>query len=379
MSSYGRLIKSTRAGFYSCEGFRGKTIIVRISTTASICISASVFSPPGDLVDLIALISAAFLVLFLVCVVVEATAVNKLAGVYQLGARGAVLSATIILTAGVVATAGVSFGSVWYLSESTEYVTMMRYLLRFTGYVTILIWALLMRTVYKKLASTTGVGAFSDAGAWHLVGGVLQILLFVGLAFAISGYRQLTKGGGPTPAKTPKALLIAVVVAAVGIVAFAEIGYIIGTTGLGPLIFGGVSGSGVSFDAVLSVSGAYVFFNGTVSRDRPEVYDDAYVYVVAYMPGVSLPRAVIRNIVFDAAEKPVYVLPIPRHGGVAVPLDFVDVLSDDAKNPVVLLIYPPEEIDTVTSWIQGIKNLPRGDYVRIHLVNGEPISVVAIT
>jgi len=159
---------------------------------------------------------------------------------------------------------------------------------------------------------------------------------------------------------------------------FAETGYILGTTGIGRFIFGGGGAATVDFSAVLSVSEAYVFFNGTVTRGRPEYYRDAYVYVVAYAPGVSLPDAVVRSLVFDAAERPVYVLPIPRTSGVIAPQDFADVLPDNAKNPVVLLIYSTDKISLVDRWLQSIDNLPQGFYIRIHLVEGKPLSVVSI-
>jgi hypothetical protein len=167
---------------------------------------------------------------------------------------------------------------------------------------------------------------------------------------------------------------------------FAEATFILGTTGLGYNISGHVAtvlrniifGPPVDFSAVLSVSEAYVFFNGTVTRGRPEYYRDAYVYLVAYTPGVSLPNAVVMKMTFDAAERPVYVLPIPRTSGVIAPQDFADVLPDNAKNPVVLLIYPIDKISLVEGWVQGIKDLPQGFYIRIHLVEGKPVSAVSI-
>jgi hypothetical protein len=159
---------------------------------------------------------------------------------------------------------------------------------------------------------------------------------------------------------------------------FAETGYILGTTGIGHFIFGGGGAATVDFSAVLSASEAYVFFNGTVTRGRPEYYRDAYVYVVAYTPGASLPNAVVRSLVFDAAERPVYVLPIPQTSGVIAPQDFADVLPDNAKNPVVLLIYSTDKISLIGSWLRSIDNLPQGSYIRIHLVEGKPVSAVSI-
>jgi hypothetical protein len=163
---------------------------------------------------------------------------------------------------------------------------------------------------------------------------------------------------------------------------FAETGYILGVTGLGDVIFVAlhnmIFGPSVDFSAVLSVSEAYVFFNGTVTRGKPEYYRDAYVYVVAYAPGVSLPDAVVMKLTFDAAERPVYVLPIPQTSGIIAPQDFADVLPDNAKNPVVLLIYPMDKISLVEGWVQGIKDLPQGFYIRIHLVEGKSVSAVSI-
>jgi len=159
---------------------------------------------------------------------------------------------------------------------------------------------------------------------------------------------------------------------------FAEAGFILGVTGLGHIIFGHGGATTVDFSAVLSASEAYVFFNGTVTRGRPEYYRDAYVYVVAYTPGASLPNAVVRSLVFDAAERPVYVLPIPRTSGVIAPQDFADVLPDNAKNPVVLLIYSTDKISLIGSWLRSIDNLPQGSYIRIHLVEGKSVSAVSI-
>ena len=159
---------------------------------------------------------------------------------------------------------------------------------------------------------------------------------------------------------------------------FAEAGFILGVTGLGHIIFGHGGAATVDFSAVLSVSEAFVFFNGTVTRGRPEYYRDAYVYVVAYAPGVSLPDAVVRSLVFGAAERPVYVLPKPLTSGAIVPQDFAGVLPDNAKNPVVLLVYPVDKISLIDRWLQGIRNLPQGFYIRIHLVEGKPEKVESI-
>jgi len=181
--------------------------------------------------------------------------------------------------------------------------------------------------------------------------------------------------GGLMPTRSAKKkkrikLLIAII--------FAEAGFILGVTGLGHIIFGHGGAVAVDFSAVLSISEAFMFFNGTVTRGKPEYYRDAYVYLVAYAPGVSLPDAVVRSLVFGAAERPVYVLPIPRTSGAIVPHDFADVLPDNAKNPIILLTYPPDKLNTVLSWLQGIKNLPQSNYIRIELRDGRPVNVVAV-
>jgi hypothetical protein len=42
------------------------------------------------------------------------------------------------------------------------------------------------------------------------------------------------------------------------------------------------------------------------------------------------------------------------------------------------LIYPIDKISLVEGWVQGIKDLPQGFYIRIHLAEGKPVSAVSI-
>jgi len=315
----------------------------------------------GDSAFLLEGLVLIFSLLLLAGVAVEVVAISRLAEVYRLdGVRGKAISAAAVLWLGVVAVGVMPLiePQLIFFSRTVEYFA-------------VLIWAVLMWRVYKRFASFTG--AFADAATWHLAGGIFQLLLLVGFIFAMSGYRQLTRGLAPTPPKTSKTLAIAIIAVAISLLAFIELGYILGTMFAPP---SGVGSSGGDFASVLSVSEAFVFFNGTVTRGRPEVYGDAYVYVVAYAPGIPLPRAVVQRIAFDAAEKPVYLLPIPQHG-VVDPLDFVDVLPDNAKNPVILLTYSPDKLTTVESWLRGI-NLPQSYYIRVELRNGKPVSVVAV-
>jgi len=313
------------------------------------------------LLEGLVLIFSLLSLLLLAGVAVEVVAISRLAEVYRLdGVRGKAISAAAVLGLGVVVAGVMPLIEPQLIFFPT------------VEYFAVLIWAVLMWRVYKRFASFTG--AFADAATWHLAGGIFQLLLLVGFIFAINGYRQLARGLAPTPPKTSKTLAIVIIAVAISLLAFIELGYILGTTFAPP---SGVGSSGGDFASVLSVSEAFVFFNGTVTRGRPEVYGDAYVYVVAYAPGMSLPRAVVQRIAFDAAEKPVYLLPIPQHG-VVDPLDFVDVLPDNAKNPVILLTYSPDKLTTVATWLQSINNLPQSDYIIIELKNGKPVSVTAV-
>jgi len=155
---------------------------------------------------------------------------------------------------------------------------------------------------------------------------------------------------------------------------FAEAGYILWVTGLGHIILGNRGATTVDFSAVLSVSEMYVLSNGTRPSGRPEYYRDAYVYVVAYAPGIPLPRAVVDRIVSDAAERPVYVLPRLLTGGFIDRRDFENVLPNITKNPVVLLIYPKDKKELVDRWIQSLNDLSQGSYIRIELRDGRPVS-----
>ncbi|AET33823.1 hypothetical protein [Pyrobaculum ferrireducens] len=159
---------------------------------------------------------------------------------------------------------------------------------------------------------------------------------------------------------------------------FAETGYILGTTGLLPILLPGVRGASVGFSDVVGVSTAYVFFNGSVSRGVSQLYGDAYVYVVAYQPGVALPDAVARQIALDAGEKPVYILPIPIYNAPINPEDYVDTLPTNAKNPVILLTYPLDKRTVVNSWLQQIQSKfgqLQSNYIRIELSAGQPKSI----
>ncbi|MCU7787950.1 hypothetical protein ODS41_08500 [Pyrobaculum sp. 3827-6] len=159
---------------------------------------------------------------------------------------------------------------------------------------------------------------------------------------------------------------------------FAETGYILGTTGLMGIIFPGVRGASVGFSDVVGVSTAYVFFNGSVSRGVSQLYGDAYVYVVAYQPGVALPDAVARQIALDAGEKPVYILPIPIYNTPINPEDYIDTIPTNTKNPVILLTYPLNKFATVQTWLQQIQNKfgqLQSNYIRIELSGGQPKSI----
>ncbi|ACB39120.1 hypothetical protein [Pyrobaculum neutrophilum] len=161
---------------------------------------------------------------------------------------------------------------------------------------------------------------------------------------------------------------------------FAETGYILGTTGLGPLIFGrGGPTPTTDFSAVLSVSQAYVFYHGNVTRaERPPQYGNAYVYIVPYRPGLQIPQAVAQQIALDAAERPVYVLPVLQYNTPIDPVDFAIVLPTDGRNPVVLLTYSATDFGKIESWLLGVQNqlkITISGYARVSLENGRPSGV----
>ncbi|MGK0548862.1 MAG: hypothetical protein ABWU84_04400 [Pyrobaculum sp.] len=139
---------------------------------------------------------------------------------------------------------------------------------------------------------------------------------------------------------------------------FAETGYILGTTGLiYPLLaaLGWGRTASAAFSDVLAVSQSYVFYNGTIKGPlSPDKYNDAYVYVISYAPGVVLPQNLATLIALDAAEKPVYVLPVSQYRTPINPEDFVDVLPDNAKYPVILLVYPPDKATAVSAWVSEV-------------------------
>ena len=159
---------------------------------------------------------------------------------------------------------------------------------------------------------------------------------------------------------------------------FAEAGYILWVTGLGHIILGNRGAASVDFSAVLSASEMYVLSNGTMPSGRPEYYRNAYVYVVAYAPGIPLPRAVVNRMVLDAAERPVYVLPRLLTGDFIDRRDFVNVLPNNTKNPVVVLIYPKDKKDLVEGWLRSLNDLTQSNYIKIELRDGRPVSVVAV-
>lgn len=162
---------------------------------------------------------------------------------------------------------------------------------------------------------------------------------------------------------------------------FAETGYILFTTGLGWRIFGPRDASPTTdFTTVLSVSQAYVFFNGTVSAvTTPPRYDNAYVYLVLYRPGIQLPQALTQQISLDAAERPVYVLPVLEYNTPINPADFAEALPTNAKKPVILLTYTMDKFEKIRSWIIGVENTLHatlsGSYIRVELADGLPKSV----
>ncbi|MEM0236020.1 hypothetical protein [Thermofilum sp.] len=55
-----------------------------------------------------------------------------------------------------------------------------------------------------------------------------------------------------------------------------------------------------TFSDVLAVSQSYVFYNGTIKGSlSPDKYNDAYVYVISYAPGVVLPQNLATLIALD--------------------------------------------------------------------------------
>lgn len=156
---------------------------------------------------------------------------------------------------------------------------------------------------------------------------------------------------------------------------FAEAGYILGTTGLIHLL---PLRPKVEFTQILSFSKAYVLTGGNGTLTTSPMYSDAYVYVVLYQPGLRLPDNLARQIALDAAEKPVYILPIPVVSAPVMPHDFVESLQIDSRNPVVILIYPLEKQQDVYMWLGEVESrlgVKITGNVRIELVNSEPKSI----
>lgn len=139
---------------------------------------------------------------------------------------------------------------------------------------------------------------------------------------------------------------------------FAETGYILGTTGLiYPLLsaFGRGRTASATFSDVLAVSQSYVFYNGTIKGPiSPDKYNDAYVYIIGYAPGAVLPQNLATLIALDAAEKPVYVLPVSPYRTPINPEDFVGVLPENARYPVILVVYPPDKATAVITWVDRV-------------------------
>jgi len=164
---------------------------------------------------------------------------------------------------------------------------------------------------------------------------------------------------------------------------FAETGYILGTTGIGPMLFGGRSSSSPSFDAVLQVSQAYVFFNGNVTVEKPPVYQTAYVYVLPYQPGIVYPDQLIAKIALDASQSPVYVVPLLVTRAAVVPDDFYGVLPANAKFPVVLLVPNSNNVGLVYEWASGEAqrlglSVDLTHVFRFQIVNGTVQSVITV-
>lgn len=156
---------------------------------------------------------------------------------------------------------------------------------------------------------------------------------------------------------------------------FAEAGYILGTTGLIHLL---PLRPKVEFTQIISFSKAYVLTDGNETLTTSPMYSDAYVYVVLYQPGVRLPDSLAKQIALDAAEKPIYILPIPIVSAPVMPQDFVESLQINSRNPVVILIYPLERLQEVQTWLAEVENklgVRITGNVRIELINNEPKSI----
>jgi len=138
-----------------------------------------------------------------------------------------------------------------------------------------------------------------------------------------------------------------------------------------------------SFDAVLQVSQAYVFFNGNITVEKPPMYQTAYVYVVPYQPGIVYPDQLIARIALDASQSPVYVVPLPATGAAVVPDDFYGVLPANAKFPVVLLVPNSNGVGLVYRWASGEAqrlglSVDLTHVFRFQIVNGTVQSVITV-
>lgn len=164
---------------------------------------------------------------------------------------------------------------------------------------------------------------------------------------------------------------------------FAETGYVLGATGLINIIFGRGAANPLSFDVVLDAAHSYVFYNGSVTEGPPPKFYDAYVYVLYYQPGVTLPSTVAAKIVLDSAERPVYIVPIPLHGAGVLIDDFVNSLPTNPRHPVVVLTYSQNQLLQVATWIEDVLRkygvgLGQTGAVRITVNNGVPQEVISV-
>ncbi len=160
---------------------------------------------------------------------------------------------------------------------------------------------------------------------------------------------------------------------------FAEAGYILGTTGLGWMIFS-PKPAGAAFGEVLAVSEGIVFHGGNVTVGRPPLFDNAYVYVINYAPGQRLPERVVTRVVVDAGERPVYILPLFQ--GYVLPDDFLYDIPKNLANPVVVL-YPAGDkwATAVTNWLHDVGSKLRVDLVppaRVTLDGGNAVAWVKV-
>ncbi|MEM4633246.1 MAG: hypothetical protein QW610_06510 [Pyrobaculum sp.] len=158
---------------------------------------------------------------------------------------------------------------------------------------------------------------------------------------------------------------------------FAETGFILGTTGLAELI---LPKPKVSFEQILSFSEAYIIEGGNETVGKPPKFDNAYVYVILYQQGTRLSENIAAQIAVDAAEKPVYILPLPIVQAPILTNDIIEPLPTNVKNPVVVLIYPLDRntLGLIGAWLGEVENalgVRITGNVRIELVGNKPRSI----